>query len=89
MTGNCGEEFYDKIGYDKMLENYKNTLGGMVGATKVMVCGNTLQVNDYGKYDWTMFDPEAKKARHEEIFPKELEKAFALGAEMVKEPWES
>ena len=56
----------------------------MVGPTKVMVIGNTLQVKDYSKYDWTMFDPEAKKARHEEVFPKELEKAFALGAEMVK-----
>ena len=89
MTSNCAEEFYDKIGYDKMLENYKNTLGGMVGPTKVMVSGNTLQVKDYGKYDWTMFDPEFKKARHEEVFPKELKKAFALGAEMVKEPWKS
>ena len=27
MTSICAEEFYDKIGYDKMLENYKNTLG--------------------------------------------------------------
>lgn len=89
MTSNCAEEFYDKIGYDKMLENYKNTIGGMVGPTKVMVCGNTLQVNDYGKYDWSMFNPEAKKARHEEVFPKELKKAFSLGVEMVKAPWNS
>ena len=89
MTSNCAEEFYDKIGYDKMLENYKNTLGGMVGPTRIMVCGNTLQVNDYGKYNWTMFDPEAKKARRETVFPKEMEKAFSLGAEMVKEPWNS
>ena len=87
MTSNCAEEYYDKIGYDRMLENYKNTLGGMVGPTKVMVCGNTLQVNDYDKYNWTMFDPEAKKARHEEVFSHELEKAFSIGAEMVKEPW--
>jgi len=89
MTSNCAEEYYDKIGYDKMLENYKSTLSGMVGPTKVMVCGNTLQVNDYDKYNWTMFDPEAKKARHETVFPQELEKAFLLGAEMVKEPWNS
>ena len=89
MTSNCAEEFYDKIGYDKMLENYKSTLDGMVGPTKVMVSGNTLQVKDYGKYDWTMFDPEAKKVLREEVFPKELEKAFSLGAEMVKGPWES
>ena len=84
MTSNCAEEFYDKIGYDKMLENYKNTLSRMVGPTTVMVCGDTLQVDDYSKYNWTMFDPEAKKARHEAVFPEELKKAFLLGSEMAK-----
>ncbi len=87
MTSNCSEEYYSQIGYDKMLENYKNTLSGMVGPTKVMVCGDTLQVNDYGKYNWTMFDPEEKKARHNEVFPCEMKKAFSLGAEIVKNPW--
>ena len=87
MTSNCSEDFYSQIGYDKMLENYKNTLSGMVGPTKVMVSGDTLQVNDYSKYNWTMFDPEAKKVRHDTIFPQEMEKAFLLGAEMVKNPW--
>lgn len=84
MTSNCAEEYYSKIGYDAMLENYKNTLTGMVGPTTVMVSGDTLQVKDYSKYQWTMFDPEAKKTRHETVFPEELKKAFALGAEMVK-----
>ncbi len=87
MTSNCSEEFYSQIGYDKMLENYKNTLSGMVGPTKVMVCGDTLQVEDYCKYNWTMFDPEGKKARHNEVFPSEIKKAFSLGAEIVKNPW--
>ena len=84
MTSNCSEDFYSQIGYDKMLENYKNTLSRMVGPTEIMVCGDTLQVNDYSKYNWSMFNPEAKKARHEEVFPKDLEKAYALGAEMAK-----
>ena len=84
MTSNCSEDFYSQIGYDKMLENYKNTLSRMVGPTEIMVCGDTLQVKDYSKYNWTMFNPEAKKARHEEVFPKDLEKAYALGAEMAK-----
>ena len=88
MTSNCAEEFYSQIGYDKMLENYKNSLSRMIGPTKVMICGDTLQVNDYSKYNWTMFDPEAKKARHESVFPSEKETAFSLGAEMVKNPWE-
>jgi len=87
MTSNCAEEAYERIGYDKMLESYRRTLSGMVGPTKIMVSGNTLQVNDYEKYNWTMFDPEAKKARHEEVFPRELAKAFSLGEEMVLSPW--
>lgn len=84
MTSNCSEDFYSQIGYDAMLEKYRNSLNGMVGPTKVMICGDTLQVNDYSKYNWTMFNPEAKKARHEEVFPKDLEKAYALGAEMAR-----
>ncbi len=87
MTSNCPEEIYSQIGYDKMLENYKNTLSGMVGPTKIMISGDTLQVNDYSKYNWTMFDPDAKKARHDEVFPDELKKAFSLGADMVKGSW--
>ena len=87
MTSNCSEEFYSQIGYDKMLENYQKTLSGMVGPTKVMVSGDTLQVNDYSKYNWSMFNPDAKIARHKEVFPDELKKAFSLGAEIVNNPW--
>ena len=88
MTSNCLEEFYNQIGYDKMLENYQNSLNGMVGSTKILICGDTLQVNDYSKYNWTMFDPDAKKKRHDEMFPCDMKKAFMLGTEMVKNSWE-
>jgi len=87
MTSNCSEDFYGHIGYDKMLAKYQKTLSGMVGPTKVMVCGDTLQVNDYGKYHWTMFSPEDKRTRHEKVFPDEMKKAFVLGAEMAEKPW--
>ncbi len=87
MTSNASEEFYTQIGYDKMITGYQNTLSNMVGPTKVMISGDTLQVNDYDKYNWTMFDPEAKRARHETVFPDEKQKAFDLGVEMVNNPW--
>ena len=83
MTSNAAEEFYAQIGYDKMLANYQNMLCNMVGPTKVMICSDTLQVSDYSKYNWTMFDPEAKKQRRETVFPTDKEKAFSLGAEMA------
>lgn len=88
MTSNAAEEFYDQIGYDQMLKRYQGNLNRMVGPTKLMVCGNTLQVKDYSKYNWTMFDPDAKYARHKDVFPNEKQKAFTLGAQMVSNPWE-
>ena len=89
MTSNAPEEFYTSEGYyGNMISGYQNSMNNFIGPTKVMLCADTLQVNDYDKYDWTMFDPEAKKARHETEFPKEKQEAFQLGAELVKNPWQ-
>lgn len=87
MTSNMAEEFYDQGGYSRIVANYQNSLNNFIGPTKVMICGNTLQVSDYSRYHWTMFDPEVKKARHETVFPQEKQKAYRLGAEMVKGLW--
>ena len=83
MTSNAGEGYYDDL-----LKGYQGTLNGFVGPTKTYVAGDTLQVSDYSRYDWTMFDPEAKKARHEAEFPRKKQEAFNLGAEMVTSPWQ-
>ena len=68
-----------------LVEKYKNTFERFIGPTKTLISGNTLQLNDYSKLDWewTLFDIEAKKKRHEEVFPKECEEAFKLGQGMV------
>lgn len=71
-------------GYDSLLEQYKNTLTTFVGPTEVLACGDTLQVNDYSKYNWTMFDPTAKKKRHDETFTEYLDRAYEIG----KNLWE-
>ena len=69
-----------------MMRNYQQALNGFVGPTEIFVSGETLQLRDYSKTDWpwTMFDPEAKKKRHETIFPEECRKAFELGAALAK-----
>jgi hypothetical protein len=33
-----------------------------------------------------MFDPEKKARRRREVFPRDCEKAFAMGARMAKPP---
>lgn len=84
-TSNCSEEAYDAIGYTAMLDGYRNTLNGFVGPTEVLVCGNTLQVSDYSKYNWTMFDPAQKQLHREETFGNYLQKAFAMGEAVAAE----
>lgn len=82
MTSNAPDDAYTDL-----LNRYQQTMSNFVGETKVLVSGNTLQLKDYSKTDWpwTYFDPEAKKARHETVFPKECEKAFEMGADLERQ----
>ena len=80
MTSNAPDTMYLKL-----LQNYQQTLNRFVGPTEVFVSGDTLQLKDYSKTDWqwTMFDPQAKQKRHDEVFPHECQRAFELGASLA------
>ena len=80
MTSNAPDTMYRGL-----IRDYRQTLNRFVGPTEVFVSGNTLQLKDYGKTDWewTMFDPAAKMKRHENVFPKERQKAFEMGATLA------
>ena len=82
MTSNAPDTYYTQL-----LENYRQTLSRFVGPARVLVSGNTLQLKDYGRTDWewTMFDPEDKRIRHETVFPQECRRAFEMGAELAGE----
>ena len=81
MTSNAQD-----TAYMNLLNNYKGTLDRFIGPTKVFVSGNTLQLKDYSKNDWewSMFNPEAKKQRHETVFPQEMQEAYQLGKELAE-----
>ena len=80
MTSNAPD-----TAYGNLLENYQRTLSGFVGPTEILVSGDTLKLRDYSALDWpwSMFDPEAKKLRHETVFPQECAKAYDMGAALV------
>lgn len=80
MTSNAPDTYYTGL-----LQNYQQVLSRFVGPTSVLVSGDTLQLKDYGKLDWkwSLFDPEAKKVRHETVFPQECKKAFEMGAALL------
>ena len=87
MTSNADEAYYSQIGYDTMLKGYQQTLSTFIGNTKLLIAGNTKQVRDYSRFDWSMFDTKAKDERHKTIFPNELKEAYDTGMRMVTAPW--
>lgn len=87
MTSNAPQEMYTPEFYGRIVSNYQQSLSAFIGPTKVLISADTLQVNDYDKYDWTMFDADEKRARRETAFPKEKQEAFSLGAKMAAVPW--
>lgn len=80
MTSNAPDNAYMGL-----MRNYQQTLSHFVGPTEILVSGDTLQLKDYGKLDWewSIFDPEAKKRRHETVFPQECRKAYDMGAALL------
>lgn len=81
MTSNAPDTYYTEL-----LQNYRQILSSFVGPTEVLVSGETLQLEDYGATDWpwSMFDPAAKRERHETVFPQERRRAFEMGASLVR-----
>jgi multimeric flavodoxin WrbA len=83
-TMNVGEEFLEKLGYHHHFNLMQMTMERHFGKCSLLCATDTLQFNDYDKYASERFDAEAKQKRHEEIFPVDCRKAFALGEQLVK-----
>ena len=80
MTSNAPD-----TAYRGLLWGYRGTLDRFVGPTEVFVSGDTLQLADYARTDWpwSMFDPDAKKKRHETVFPEECRKVYEAGRKLA------
>ena len=52
------------------------------GTVRTYAACDTLQVKDYSKYSMGMFSESEKKSAHDAQFPKDLDEAYKLGAEL-------
>ena len=83
-TMNAPEEFMDKIGYLSTFDKIESAIGRMFTKPLVMYSNDTYQFDDYSKYESSDFSEEAK-AEHRKIqFPLDCQKAFELGANLIK-----
>ncbi|MFH0916803.1 MAG: flavodoxin family protein, partial [bacterium] len=53
------------------------------GSCEVLLCTDTYQFKDYSKYLSTAWDPDAKARRRKEVFPRDCERAYELGARLA------
>ncbi|MCR4745985.1 MAG: flavodoxin family protein [Lachnospiraceae bacterium] len=79
LTMNNSLERYNE--FDKSdMEKYFGPFRMLKGDVKIIPVCDTLQVNDYSKYEMASFSEEHKKEVHEHDFPKDLEVAFNVGS---------
>ena len=71
--------------YGELFEKNERVMVWIFGHCRSVMSFDTLQFEDYSKYGATLFDENAKKKRHGEVFPKDLQKAYELGASMIKQ----
>lgn len=83
-TANVREQDMAAFGKDKVVAVAKGVMERLFkGPCELFLCMDTKQFKDYSRYDTDYFDVPAKLKRHEEVFPKELERAYAMGASLV------
>ena len=79
-TMNLTEEQMKEYGYDQQLISLEYILELLFGSLETLYCFDTVQFKDYSKVFAERFDPEQKARRRREVFPKDLEKAYEMGA---------
>ena len=83
-TMNVSEEMMKAAQYPVHIGLNDNVLTRTFGHAETLCSFETLQFEDYSKVVFSYFDPEVRKERRKTVFPKDCEKAFALGARLGK-----
>ena len=82
-TMNVNAAIVKKAGYDTHFALTKRSFEMIFGQCELLLSTDTLQYDNYNNFDSEAFDGEAKRKRHEEVFPEECQRAFDLGVRLV------
>ena len=83
ITSNAPLFTFDEMGYTQMIERYKAELSRSIGPVEIVIADETMQVSNYEKYDWTLFDYEDRRRRRKEVFPEQLKEAYRGGVRLA------
>ena len=79
------EELMNEFGYNQRFAGTSRFLARIFGSSETLLSFDTYQFEDYSKVVATRFNPEEKLKRRQEIFPKDCQKAFEMGARFAKD----
>ena len=79
FTMNCPESMFDSVGYREIFQRYEEWMRLFFGHCEILLSTDTMQVKDYSRYHLAGWDGDAKRLRHETVFPQDCRKAFDLG----------
>ena len=83
-TMNVTEEQMKKFGFAQHIRLNEIILKMIFGASESLFSCDTYQFEDYSKVVSDRFDANKKAQRRKEVFPKDCEKAFEMGARFAK-----
>jgi len=81
LTMNAPKPYYN-MSYKKKAKEIAGIFKSLNGEVEVYPCCDTLQVNDYSKFDMSGFNEAHKKEMREKNFPNDLENAYKLGVKL-------
>lgn len=81
LTMNAPKPYYN-MSYKKKAKEIADIFKSLNGEVEVYPCCDTLQVNDYSKFDMSGFNEAHKKEMREKNFPNDLENAYKLGVKL-------
>lgn len=82
-TMNATEEKMEQMNYRIKLSALEEYTEIVFSKPEIMYCYDTYQFDNYKLYMSERFSEEEKLRRKKELFPKDLEKAYALGGRMA------
>jgi multimeric flavodoxin WrbA len=85
-TMNVTEELALQWGYERLFHHQRQLREIVFGSGEFLCCYDTLQFKDYARVVAERFDPENKARRRREVFPRDCQAAFALGARLAGTP---
>ena len=78
-TMNVTEDLAKDFGYGTHFAVNERVLRVVFGSAESLLSCDTYQFEDYSTVVATRFDPERKAKRRREVFPRDCEKAYAMG----------